>query len=1174
MSLSESGVEQLLTGLGSPDKALREQSEAAFNSLVQQRASPPVVLVFLQFIGNAGRDRYLRQLAVVLLRKVLVIPWNSTYGIDDPNSVMQNSYYYQLDNDMQKAVQGSLLLVLRNETDTLLKTSLSELMGEFCINTIEPTQWPELLQFISSSIASSNPLDREVGLYLFGKIAYDSNQLQQLLSSPISLQSMILMFQTSLNDDANEGRVLLAAIKALVNIIMNLSQVSDTDHFQCLVGNIINGLHLALDRCAKQAFPDTVPIAFIDSLIELAEQNEKKFYAPQLKEIYTSLLDLVENQSIPSAIRHILIELVVTISEEYPSQARKIKSPSGEKGYIALRLLPLLVTMMTSIKDDPQWDSKNTLDTNDEGTVNDADVSEAALARITQALGLKSTYAVMAGCISKCLTSSSWKEQIAGLKITGNYLELTAQIDNKAQLNKHRQEMATTLATFITSSNNRVRASAFYALGQYFSYHGRGLNDEIVEQLLSLCLQHLNNNVIILPPLLKYEVLVCLTSAIDIVKTCVVEKHIGTILSLIVNSLISGPLLVQEICVTSIISLAESVKGEQIACYYDSLMPVLKQLLTYASDNRLDQLWGQGLECYALVGESSGKSKFYPDALALMQSLVGVHQQRELAVAQGHEVVDETKYLLKAWVRIARCLGAEFSPFLQGVMEKILVAINQDVTAECDLEDIEERSDIDVLENQDGTYMCVRTSAVEEQASACQLLYLLVERLQEHIFPYAEQTIRSIAPLLSSPHEDVRSYCVSLIPELVRVTAKATCRDSSSTTLVSVSSFLLGQLIQYLEKESVVDLILTGLECLKLTLTYSATQWIYYPTNDEPPQLNPTTSLRILSREQISGISEAMKIVLRDAIQRRAVSRAENQQIHDVEGLDEDDIMAQGMLGGENMELFYSISNTIEVLFNIFGKDFYATYLEQWHTMVSEMARPYCMKEDRVFAYCVLSDVIKNGLDDSTKSYLTEMLPLLIQGLDGDDSSPRLTASYALGLAVQRYPAEFVPFAHSALSGLGASIAMKEDEENVRGECTDNSVAAVGYIIDNVSKYNVQLNYDFLWNEWLNYLPLQHDVNEGHNVLEQLLGHINQNCPHLHLNEIDGLARVVNILLTAYDTEMSTTEIDKKINGVLASISTAAWSTSNNITSENIQKYQLIASGGYTSNRTSSIREL
>ncbi len=1172
--LSEQDVEQLLQGLGSPDKGLREQSEAAFNSIVQQRGtSPPVVLVFLQFIGNNTRDRYLRQLAVVLLRKVLIIPWNSTYGIDDPKNVVENAYYYQLDNEMQRTVQGCLLLVLKNEADTLLKTSLSELIGEFCINTIEPTQWPELLEFISASIASSNALDREVGLYLFGKIAYDSNQIQQLLSSPISLQSMILMFQTSLNDDSNEGRVLLAAIKAFVNIITNLPQVSDTDHFQCLVGGIINGLHLALDRCTKQVFPETVPIAYIDSLIELAEQNEKKFYVQQLKDVSFALLNLVENQSIPSAIRHILIELIVTLSEEYPSQSRKIKSPAGEKGYIALRLFPSLMAMMSAIKEDPQWDSKSTLDTNDEGTVNDCDVSEAALARITQALGLKSTYAVMSACISRYLTSSNWKEQIAGLKITGNYLELTAKIDNKAQLSKHRQDVAATLASFIASSNNRVKASAFYALGQYFSYHGKGLRDDLVEQLLSLCMQHLSSNVA-LPPLLKYEVLVCLTSAIDIVKTSVVEKHIGNILSLIVNSLVSGPLLVQEICVTAIISLAESVKGEQIAVYYDALMPVLKQLLSYASDNKLDQLWGQGLECYALVGESSGKSKFYPDALSLMQSLVGVHQQRQLAASQGHEVVDETKYLLKAWVRIARCLGAEFSPFLQGVMEKILVAINQDISAACDLEDIEDRSDIDVLENQDGTYTCVRTSAVEEQASACQLLYLLVERLQEHIFPYADQTIRSIAPLMSSPHEDVRSYCVSLVPELVRVTARATCRDSTNTTLVSVTNYLLGQLIQYLEKESVLDLILTGLECLKLTLTYSATQWIHYPASDEPPELTPTTSLRLLSRDQLSAISEAMKIVLRDAIQRRAVNRAESQQIHEVEGLDEDDIMAQGLLVNENMELFYSISNTIEVLFSIHGTDFYPIYAEQWHSMVAEMSRPFCMKEDRVFAYCVISDVIKSGLDSANKSYLAEMLPVLIQGLSGDDSSPRLTASYALGLAVQRYPAEFVPFASSALSGLGASIAMKEDEESARGECTDNNVAAVGYILEYMSRYSVQLNYDYLWNEWLNYLPLQHDVTEGHNVLEQLMGLINQNSSYLHLEDNDSLGRVVNILLTAYDTEMSTSEIDKKINGILAAVSNTAWSTSTKVSSENVQKYQLIASGGYVSSRTANIREL
>jgi hypothetical protein len=63
------------------------------------------------------------------------------------------------------------------------------------------------------------------------------------------------------------------------------------------------------------------------------------------------------------------------------------------------------------------------------------------------------------------------------------------------------------------------------------------------------------------------------------------------------------------------------------------------------------------------------------------------------------------KYILKAWIRIGRCLGVDFLPYMPMVMELLLASISQDVRADVgdiDLENLEERSDIDVIENEDG----------------------------------------------------------------------------------------------------------------------------------------------------------------------------------------------------------------------------------------------------------------------------------------------------------------------------------------------------------------------------------------------------------------------------------------------------------------------------------------
>ena len=103
--------------------------------------------------------------------------------------------------------------------------------------------------------------------------------------------------------------------------------------------------------------------------------------------------------------------------------------------------------------------------------------------------------------------------------------------------------------------------------------------------------------------------------------------------------------------------------------------------------------------------------------------------------------------------------------------------------------------------------VCVPTPSV---AQACQLVTLLAERLQEHFFPFVEPAIRCMAPLVTSPHEDVRSYCCVALPEFVRATGKASAPGREQ--LGTIAEYSLGLLISAVEKEEVLELIMTALQ--------------------------------------------------------------------------------------------------------------------------------------------------------------------------------------------------------------------------------------------------------------------------------------------------------------------------------------------------------------------------
>ena len=64
-------------------------------------------------------------------------------------------------------------------------------------------------------------------------------------------------------------------------------------------------------------------------------------------------------------------------------------------------------------------------------------------------------------------------------------------------------------------------------------------------------------------------------------------------------------------------------------------------------ENQLVELYGKTLECLSIVGEASGKSKFYHDALHVMDAMLRTYK------AGNNMLSLERRYMLKAWVRIA-----------------------------------------------------------------------------------------------------------------------------------------------------------------------------------------------------------------------------------------------------------------------------------------------------------------------------------------------------------------------------------------------------------------------------------------------------------------------------------------------------------------------------------------
>lgn len=110
---------------------------------------------------------------------------------------------------------------------------------------------------------------------------------------------------------------------------------------------------------------------------------------------------MFSNDDIGDSWRHIVLEVIVTLTETVPPMMRK-ESPK----YLPA-LVPLILKMMTELEDDDDWSVMDEIleDDNDSNNV----VAESALDRLACSLGGKTMFPYIAQTIPEMMNHPDWK---------------------------------------------------------------------------------------------------------------------------------------------------------------------------------------------------------------------------------------------------------------------------------------------------------------------------------------------------------------------------------------------------------------------------------------------------------------------------------------------------------------------------------------------------------------------------------------------------------------------------------------------------------------------------------------------------------------------------------------------------------------------------------------------
>ncbi|KAL9436420.1 hypothetical protein AB3S75_022466 [Citrus x aurantiifolia] len=1011
--------ETLISNLMSSSNEHRSHAEVLLSHLRQSH--PDALALNLSRMLSSSSLPECRAMSAILLRKHLTR--------DDSTSFI----FTRLAPSTQANLKSVLLVQLQNETNKSIIKKICDAVSELAASVLPDGDWPELIPFIFQCLVTFNDKIQESALLILSRMSQFVGEV--LIAHGDTLHEVFSKFLGSNNFDLR-----IAALEATVNFIMNcLPSLGEKERFLDLLPLMMRTLTEALNKGNESSAQEALEL-----LIELAA-TEPRFLRKQLVDVVGSMLQVAEAEGLEEGTRHLAIEFVVSLAEareRAPGMMRKLPQ-------FIRRLFLVLMNMLLDLEDDPMWHSAETED-EDAGETSDYGFGQECLDRLAISLGGNTILPVASAVFPGFLAAPEWQKHHAVLIALAQIAEGCSKV-----MIKNLDQVVSMVLNSFQDPHPRVRWAAINAIGQLSTDLGPELQTQFHHRLLPALVGAMDD---FQNPRVQAH---AASAVLNFSENCtpdILTPYLDGIVSKLLVLLQNGKQMVQEGALTALASVADSSQG-QFQKYYDAVMPYLKAILVNANDKSNRMLRAKSMECISLVGMAVGKDKFRDDAKQVMEVLMSL---------QGSQMEADdptTSYMLQAWARLCKCLGQEFIPYMSVVMPPLLQSaqLKPDViitSADSDVDIDDEDESIQTITLGDKR-IGIKTSVLEEKATACNMLCCYADELKEGFFPWIDQVAPTLVPLLKFYfHEEVRKAAVSAMPELLRsaklAVEKGQSQGRNESYVKQLTDYIIPALVEALHKEPEIDICASMLDALNESIQICGL---------------------LLDESQVRCIVDEIKQVMIASTSRKQ-ERADRAKAEDF------DVEEGELLKEENEleeEIFDRVGDCLGTLTKTFRASF-LTFFDELSSYLTPMWGKDKTAEERRIAICIFDDVMEHCREAALKYYDT-YLPFLLEACNDEHPDVRQAAVYGIGVCAEFGGSVFKPLVGEALSRLNFVIRHPNALHSDNVMAYDNAVSALGKICQ---FHRDSIDAAQVVPAWLGCLPLKGDLIEAKVVHAQL----------------------------------------------------------------------------------------
>lgn len=774
---------------------------------------------------------------------------------------------------------------------------------------------------------------------------------------------------------------------------------------------------------------DNLSKAFV-ALIDLAEAAPKMF-----KPLFTSVvkfsISCIQEKDLGDQTRQNALELMATFADYAPGMCKKEPSYTAD-------MVTQCLSLMTDIGMDDddeatEWNNTDDLDL-EESDLNHV-AGEQCMDRLANKLGGAIMLPATFTWLPRMMQSSSWRDRHAAL------MAISAISEGCRELMINELDKVLELVVpALQDPHPRVRFAGCNALGQMSTDFAGPMQEKYHQVVLSN----------IIPVLSAPEPRVQSHAAAALVNFCeeaereTLEPYLDPLLTALMQLLQSPKRYVQEQALSTIATIADSAEKAFVR-YYDTLMPLLFNVLQEEQDKEYRLLRAKAMECATLIALAVGKEKMGQDAVSLVQILGHVQQNIK------DDDDPQAQYLLHCWGRMCRVLGADFVPYLPGVMPPLmeLAAAKADIQLLEDDESIAEEDGWELVPLK-GKVIGIKTQTLEDKHTAIELITIYAQILEAAFEPFVNEILEKVAlpSLAFFFHDPVRVASAKLVPHLLNATKKA--YGDQSVQLQQMWSKCCEKEIEVLSAEPTIDTLAAMFQCF-----YESVECV---------------GKNCLAQEHMQQFVQSVKSTLEE-YQKRVTERVEEQAENATAGAeDEDDNESLQYAIEDDQELLSDMNKAFHTIFKNMGTDF----LPSWQALMPFYDTFIVSQEptQRQWAICIMDDVLEFCGAQSWQ-FKDHMVQPLINGMMDPNASNRQAAAYGVGIAAQKGGEQWSDFVAASIDTLLQVTRVL----NARGEdevfATENACSSIAKIL-HYNSGKVQ-NAQGVVEKWLQTLPIVND---------------------------------------------------------------------------------------------------